>query len=237
MPAGRLSRRPRLSPRKRSAPRVCARCQHRFFMLRYVRRLPHWDAIGQPQFVTFRLHGSLPATRGLRREQVATSGEAFVTMDRLLDKGASGLLHPKRPDVAALVVEGLLDSDVRFKRCELHAFVVMPNHVHLLATQFVPLAKWPGPLKGFTANQAKKALRLLTGRLAERKLRSLGAKRRRVSPDSKVYRVESREGGLCPATRAVSLVERRRRLERRLAGKNARPTPPAIVFCRKMYKR
>jgi hypothetical protein len=74
-------------------------------MLHYARRLPHWDAIGQPQFVTFRLHGSLPATRGFRREHVATSGEAFVTMDRLLDKGATGPLHLKRPDVAALVVE------------------------------------------------------------------------------------------------------------------------------------
>ncbi len=99
-------------------------------MLRYARRLPHWDAIGQPQFVTFRLHGSLPATRGFRREHVATSGEAFVTMDRLLDNGATGPLHPNRPDVAALVLEALLDSDVRFKRYELYAFVVMPNHVH-----------------------------------------------------------------------------------------------------------
>jgi REP element-mobilizing transposase RayT len=69
----------------------------------------------------------------------------------------------KRPDVAALVVEALLDSDARFKRCQLHAFVVMPNHVHLLATQLVPLAKWLGPLKGFTANQAKKALGLGDG--------------------------------------------------------------------------
>ena len=84
-------------------------------------------------------------------------------MDRLLDKGATGPLHLKRPDVAALVVEALLDSDARFKRCQLHAFVVMPNHVHLLATQLVPLAKWLGPLKGFTANQAKKALGLGDG--------------------------------------------------------------------------
>ena len=65
------------------------------------------DAIGQPQFVTFRLDGSLPATQVFRREHVATSGEAFVTMDRLLDKGATGPLHLKRPDVAALVVEGV----------------------------------------------------------------------------------------------------------------------------------
>ena len=57
----------------------------------------------------------------------------------------------------------MLDSDVRFKRCKLHAFVVMPNQVHLLATQFVPLAKWLGPLKGFTANQAMKALGFRAG--------------------------------------------------------------------------
>ena len=84
-------------------------------------------------------------------------------MDRLPDKGAAGPLHLKRPDVAALVVEALVDSEVRFKRCRLYAFVVMPNHVHLLATQFVPLARWLGPLKGFTANQAKRALRLRDG--------------------------------------------------------------------------
>jgi len=129
-------------------------------MLRHERRLPHWDAIGQPQFITFRLHGSLPAPRCFRRQHVATSGEAFVTMDRLLDQGATGPLHLKRPELAESVVEALIESDVRFERCRLYAFVVMPNHVHLLATQFVPLANWLGPLKGFTANQARKALGL-----------------------------------------------------------------------------
>jgi len=84
-------------------------------MLRSLRRLPHWDAIGQPQFITFRLHGSLPSNRVFRREQVATSGEAFVTTDRLLDKGTTGPLYLQRPDVAALVVQALIDSDVRFK--------------------------------------------------------------------------------------------------------------------------
>jgi len=81
-----------------SQPSKTIRARHRFLMLRYVSRLPHRDTIGQPQFVTFRPHGSLPATRGFRREHVATSGEAFVTMDRLLDKGATGPLHLKRPD-------------------------------------------------------------------------------------------------------------------------------------------
>jgi hypothetical protein len=31
-------------------------------MIRYKRRLPHWDAAGQRTFVTFRLYGSLPDT-------------------------------------------------------------------------------------------------------------------------------------------------------------------------------
>lgn len=129
-------------------------------MVRHERHLPHWDAVGQTQFVTFRLHGSLPATRVFRREHVGTSGEAFVTMDHLLDKGASGPLYLKRPEIAELVVEALIDSDRRFRRCELHAFVVMPNHVHLLATQLAPFAKWLGPLKGCTAYRANRELGL-----------------------------------------------------------------------------
>ena len=132
-------------------------------MLRHQRHLPHWDTVGQPQFITFRLHGSLPATRAFRREHVATSGKAFAMMDRLLDKGATGPLYLKRPEIAELVVKSLIDSDLRFERCKLHAFVAMPNHVHLLATQLAPFAKWLGPLKGFTANQANKALGLKGG--------------------------------------------------------------------------
>ncbi len=81
-------------------------------------------------------------------------------MDRLLDKGASGPLYLKRPEIAEFVVEALMESDRRFHRCELHAFAVMPNHVHLLATQLVPFAKWLGPLKGCTAYRANQDLGL-----------------------------------------------------------------------------
>jgi len=146
------------------------------FIFQHERHLTHWDAVGQAQFVTFRLHGSLPATRVFRREHVATSGEAFVMTDRLLDEGGSGPLHLKHPEIAELVVEALSDSDRRFQRCQLHAFVVMPNHVHLLAKQLASFAKWLGPLKGCTAYWANRELGL-NGKafLAERKLRSCGA--------------------------------------------------------------
>src|SRR5438094_685915 len=55
-------------------------------MQHYQRRLPHWDTIDQPLFVTFRLHGSLPAHRVFPSE--TQSGKAFVIMDRLLDRAS-----------------------------------------------------------------------------------------------------------------------------------------------------
>jgi hypothetical protein len=61
-------------------------------MRHYERRLPHWDVVDQPLFVTFRLHGSLPRQRVFPPEVLADSGQAFVAMDRLLDRGTTGPL-------------------------------------------------------------------------------------------------------------------------------------------------
>ncbi len=72
-----------------------------------------------------------------------------------------------------MVAEALGYSDRRFQRCGLHAFVIMPNHVHLLATQLAevrhqtrdelglaPFAKWLRPLKGCPAYRANQELGL-----------------------------------------------------------------------------
>ena len=58
-------------------------------MHHYERRLPHWDVVGQPLFVTFRLHDSLPASRVFPPEGL-TTGKAFVAMDRILDTAQAG---------------------------------------------------------------------------------------------------------------------------------------------------
>jgi putative transposase len=79
-------------------------------------------------------------------------------MDRLLDRGGSGPLFLRCPEIAELVVAALRDGDVKFHRYELHAFVVMPNHVHLLVTPEVVARRWLGPLKGFTSYQANRLL-------------------------------------------------------------------------------
>ena len=126
-------------------------------MTHYERRLPHWDVIQQPLFVTFRLHDSLPANRIFPPERL-TSGKAFVAMDRVLDAARTGPLYLRQPDIAKVVVQSLKDGDRRFERYELHSFVVMANHVHLLVTPRLESRKWLGPLKGFTAHEANRIL-------------------------------------------------------------------------------
>jgi REP element-mobilizing transposase RayT len=79
-------------------------------------------------------------------------------MDRLLDCATAGPLYLRLPPVADMVVTAIRDGDARFNRYQLHAFAVMPNHVHLLITPAVPLGKWLAPLKGFTGNQANRML-------------------------------------------------------------------------------
>src|SRR5262249_55241687 len=84
--------------------------------------------------------------------------KAFVTMDRLLDRGATGPLYLRCPEVADLVVAALHEGQQKFHRYELHAYVVMPNHVHLLVTPKVVARQWLAPLKGFTAYRANQLL-------------------------------------------------------------------------------
>ena len=79
-------------------------------------------------------------------------------MDRTLDLATSGPRFLERDDIAALVVEALQKGDQRFHRYHLHAFVIMPNHVHLLVTPRVISTRWLGPLKGFTAYRANQIL-------------------------------------------------------------------------------
>ena len=72
----------------------------------YRRRLPHWHPIGQPLFLTWRLHGSLPPNRSFPDASL-TSRKAFVAMDRLLDHARTGPLYLRQPRIAQLIMDGL----------------------------------------------------------------------------------------------------------------------------------
>jgi len=126
-------------------------------MNRYERRLPHWDSIGHMMFVTFRLRDSLPANRAFPPEKI-TGGKAFVLMDRMLDHARTGPVYLRQPEIAEMVVGAVHAGEVQFGRYELHSFVVMPNHVHLLITPRTPSRVWLRSLKGFTGHEANRIM-------------------------------------------------------------------------------
>ena len=120
------------------------------------RRLPHRYELGQPLFVTFRLFGSLPAGREFPVESM-TSGEAFLAMDRLLDNSRFEPLHLRRPEIARLVRDSILYcSGMDY---DLHAWVIMPNHVHMLVTPCTNVSSFLRRLKGYSARQANRVLK------------------------------------------------------------------------------
>jgi REP element-mobilizing transposase RayT len=125
------------------------------------RRLPHLYETNHPVFLTWRLHDSLPPHRVFPTEAL-TSGQAFAAMDRLLEEARTGSFYLRQPPIADMVVEAIKYNANILGHYRLHAFVVMPNHVHLLATPAVPLPKLTRSLKGITAKRAN-AMLALTG--------------------------------------------------------------------------
>ena len=128
-------------------------------MALYRRHLPHIYETGQPAFVTWCLHNSLPPERTFPAGSL-TSGQAFGMLDRLLDSTRTGPFYLRQPAVADKIVEAIEYNAATLKHYLLHAFAVMPNHVHLLATPSVPLPEMMRSLKSITAKRANETLGL-----------------------------------------------------------------------------
>jgi len=62
-------------------------------------------------------------------------------MDRLLDEARSGPFYLRQPAIADMVVEAIQYNATNLEHYVLHAFVVIPNHVHLLATPALAFAE------------------------------------------------------------------------------------------------
>jgi putative DNA methylase len=84
-------------------------------------------------------------------------------LDRLLDEASSGCFYLRQPAVAEMIVDAIRHNASALAHYTLHAFVVMPNHVHLLVTPTVALAKLTKSLKGITAKRGN-AMLGLTGK-------------------------------------------------------------------------
>ncbi len=129
-------------------------------MVFYRRNLPHWIPEGKTLFITWRLHGSLPwkshATDAKRGK--IPGDEQFKKMDGILDRAESGPVWLKDPRIAECVVSRIHKGhDLR--HYDLHAYVVMPNHMHVLLTPRIEARQLMKSLKGATARAANKILR------------------------------------------------------------------------------
>lgn len=120
------------------------------------RHLPHYDVAGGTYFVTTCLAGSIPTVglASLRRQAEIRSRaprpagltpaawkrvnglESFAASEQWLDRHPAVRWLADGRLAAAVQAELLREAGVRY---ELHAFVIMPSHVHLL---FTPLAVW-----------------------------------------------------------------------------------------------
>ena len=152
----------------------------------YRRNLPHFQPTGATFFVTFRLAGSLPRhiideiqiERDIIDKHLQTSTDelkhqdhTFIEKHRMFDKYDNALNFTKdsphwlhQPRVATIVSQSLhfYDSSIY----TLHAYSIMPNHVHVVIT---PLEQADGThrsltsilhsLKSYTAHKANKILK------------------------------------------------------------------------------
>jgi len=126
--------------------------------------LPHFDGREIPQFVSLHLFDSIPVavlrrwerelkTSGALRDQILLQRR----IEKYLDQGY-GQAFMKDHRIASLVQNVLLGSDGKSYR--LSAWVVMPNHIHLLATRFIEFtfAAIMQSLKSITSHKANRIL-------------------------------------------------------------------------------
>ena len=118
------------------------------------RHLPHWIPEETAVFVNWRLAGSLPATPGyLTDDKLRSSVQPSLPQD--VRSGPAWLQDPR---IACVVVNALLHGETVRRLYELHAWVVMPNHVHAIfqpRTAMLPIMQW---LKGRTSRVANRML-------------------------------------------------------------------------------
>ena len=120
--------------------------------------LPHFDAPGAWQFVTYRLADSVPSE--LRHEwaeamKLEDDREKFRRMEAMLDRGM-GACHLRNPRIAQMVQDNLWFHDGKAYR--LLAWCVMPNHVHILAEMWKPLGTVLKNWKSYSGSEANKIL-------------------------------------------------------------------------------
>ncbi len=118
-------------------------------------RVPHFEAGQTPQFITFRLADSLP--RGVLASRAGEQSDGRRRrVEAALDAG-HGESFLADPLIGRIVEDAILHFDG--ERCRLHAWCVMPTHVHVLTTPLAgqSLSALAHAWKSFTAHAINKA--------------------------------------------------------------------------------
>ena len=118
--------------------RFFAASPHYIVVDKYRRHLPHLYSLDCALFVTWRLHGTMPPGRNFPREEVKTSGAVFDTLDRILDQAHFGPSHLRNNEIAAIVRDAIVYNSAELLHYELHAYAIIPNHVHILLLRRSP---------------------------------------------------------------------------------------------------
>lgn len=126
--------------------------------------LPHYEVSERAQIITYRLQDSLPRQalarfeeelRHVDREHI--EAERRLRIEAFLDKGI-GSCFLRNESIAQIIEQNLLHFDR--KRYKVHAWVIMPNHVHILLTpeKNVLLSNIVHSWKSYTAKRANAIL-------------------------------------------------------------------------------
>jgi REP element-mobilizing transposase RayT len=127
--------------------------------MQYRRHLPHWFPPGASIFLTWRLHGSIPVRVLMRLREKARqpNARAFKMLDEELDQGG-GPRWLANPQIADSVRDRLIRHAEVLSHYQLHAYAIMSNHVHMLITPTIPVARLMDALKTRTARRANEIL-------------------------------------------------------------------------------
>jgi REP element-mobilizing transposase RayT len=134
--------------------------------------LPHYNATASLQLITFRLAGSLPRAVHAKLAELALSSlDARIKIERYLDTHHGAALLGKSCH-ASTVEEAL--THFHGVRYYLHAWVIMPNHVHVLIE----------PLPGNTTGRVVQSWKSFTAREIAKRERVFFEKQKRIwQPD------------------------------------------------------
>jgi hypothetical protein len=87
------------------------------------------------------------------RKYADEPGKQFAASEAVLDAAASGPDWLKHSEIAEIAQRAILRG-ADLGQYELRAYVVMPNHVHVLLHPLVPMPKLTSGIKGVSARHA-----------------------------------------------------------------------------------